>query len=683
MLRGWIASALFLLSTTTFATEPNTLVTGLKNPESVAIGPQGRVYVTVIGEFDKDGDGAIVRIEDGKVVPFVSGLNDPKGLAAFQRWLFVTDKDRVLRIDEQGKTHLVAGPAHFPVKPRFLNDIHVDPESGVMYVSDSGDLQGQGGAVYRITPQGKVSVVVNKEKMPELHTPNGLALDSQVHLLLADFGTGILYRIHLLNGKIEKLHEGFGGADGLVFDHHGQLFVTDWKNGKVWGIARPDSQPVLLADHLKAAADCCYDPQRGAILVPDMTTGDVVAIPAKVPGFEVDSTPLPLETEVAFPNLKWTGWQGETETGQVVPLRPIVLTHAGDGSHRVFVATQHGVIHVFPNDPAATQTAIFLDIQDRVRYSDDQNEEGFLGLAFHPKFKENGEFFVFYTPKKERMVNVVSRFRVRKDDPTRGDPDSEEVVLRFKKPFWNHDGGTILFGPDGYLYITHGDGGAANDPFDNGQKTDSLLGKILRIDVDSREGLSKEKNYAIPKDNPFVDRPGYAPEIWALGLRNVWRMAFDRGTGRLWAGDVGQNLWEEINLIEKGGNYGWNRREGLHPFGGKGTGPRPEFIDPIWEYHHDLGKSITGGGVYRGKRLPELEGHYLYADYVSGKIWALLYDETKRRVVANRPIRDRGLPILSFGEDEAGDMYLLTTTTSGQGIYRFTRSGANSGSGGR
>lgn len=656
------------------ASEPrHRLIDGLKNPESAAIGPGGQVYVTVIGEFDKDGDGAIVRLEKDRAVPFVSGLNDPKGLAAFQQWLFVTDKDRVLRVDREGRVAVVAGPDAFPTPPRFLNDIHVDPESGLMYVSDSGDLQGNGGAVYRITPQGKVSIVVNKEKFAELHTPNGLALDSQVHLLLADFGTGCLYRIHLTNGEIEKLAEGLGGADGVVFDHFGRLFLTDWKSGKVWGIPRPGMKPILVGEGLKAAADLCYDPTRQALLVPDMTAGTLVTVPTTIPGYEVDLSPLPLETEVAFPQLKWTGWQGETDTGKPNPLRPIVLTHAGDGSHRVFVATQHGVIHVFSNDPQARETRIFLDLQDRVRYSDDQNEEGFLGLAFHPKFRENGEFFVFYTPSKERLVNLVSRFRVRKDDPTRGDPDSEEVILRIKKPFWNHDGGTILFGPDGYLYITHGDGGAANDPFDNGQKTDSLLGKILRIDVDSPQRISRDKNYAVPKDNPFIDRPNYSPEIWALGLRNVWRMAFDRATGQLWAGDVGQNLWEEINLIQKGGNYGWNRREGLHPFGPKGTGPKPDFIDPIWEYHHDVGKSITGGVVYRGKRLPELDGHYLYADYVSGKIWALLYDSRQGRVVANRPIKDRGLPILSFGEDEAGDVYLLTTTTTGQGIYRFKR----------
>ena len=165
------------------------------------------------------------------------------------------------------------------------------------------------------------------------------------------------------------------------------------------------------------------------------------------------------------------------------------------------------------------------------------------------------------------------------------------------------------------------------------------------------------------------------PEIWAYGLRNVWRMAFDRQTGRLWAADVGQNLYEEIDILTAGGNFGWNRREGLHPFGAKGSGPRPEFIEPIWEYHHDIGKSITGGLVYRGTRLPELNGAYIYGDYVSGKIWALRYSDARNRVIANQPIRDRNVPIMSFGEDEKGEIYYMTYTTSGRGVYWFVRAG--------
>ncbi|MCI0379242.1 MAG: PQQ-dependent sugar dehydrogenase, partial [Gemmataceae bacterium] len=300
------------------------------------------------------------------------------------------------------------------------------------------------------------------------------------------------------------------------------------------------------------------------------------------------------------------------------------------------------------------------------------NEEGFLGLAFHPKYKETGEFFVFYTIKKapKKHTNILSRFRVSRDDPDRADPASEEVLMRIERPFWNHDGGTICFGPDGYLYVTLGDGGAANDPYNNGQNLKSLLGKVLRIDVDRKDA---GMNYAIPKDNPFIQDKGARPETWAYGLRNIWRMAFDKKTGKLWAGEVGQNLYEEINIIERGGNYGWKLRESYHPFMDAGVGVRKDLIDPIWEYHHDVGKSITGGCVYRGKRLPELDGAYLYADYVTAKIWALWYDEGKKRVTANRAIADRRLPILSFGEDETGDVYLMTYSISGQGIFRFAR----------
>ncbi|HEV3237019.1 MAG TPA: PQQ-dependent sugar dehydrogenase, partial [Gemmataceae bacterium] len=246
----------------------------------------------------------------------------------------------------------------------------------------------------------------------------------------------------------------------------------------------------------------------------------------------------------------------------------------------------------------------------------------------------------------------------------------EEVLLTIKKPFWNHDGGTLCFGPDGYLYFTHGDGGLANDPFNNGQNLNSLLGKVLRIDVDHKD---KDLPYAIPKDNPFVNKKDARPEVWAYGLRNVWRMAFDKKTGKLWASDVGQNLYEEIDILVSGGNYGWNLREGLHPFGDKGVGPRKDLIEPIWEYHHDIGKSLTGGCVYHGPRLKELDGAYLYADYVSGKIWALRYDDAKKRVVANQPIRDPKAAVMSFGEDEKGEVYFMTYSATGKGIYWFVK----------
>lgn len=390
---------------------------------------------------------------------------------------------------------------------------------------------------------------------------------------------------------------------------------------------------------------------------------------------ELDTRPLPLAIEVAFPNVKWPLWQSAEETGVIDPLRPILLTHAGDGSNRVFVPSQQGVIYVLPNDQQASTAAVFLDIRSKVAYDDKTNEEGFLGLAFHPQYRENGQFFVYYTNKHKPHQNVIARYRTTSGDPNRADPASEEILLVLDKPFWNHDGGTIVFGPDGYLYVAVGDGGLANDPYGNGQKLATLLGKILRIDIDKKQD---GRAYAIPADNPFAGQPRARGEIWAYGLRNVWRMAFDPQTKLLWAGDVGQDAWEEIDLIQRGGNYGWNVREGIHPFVKKGNKPpardkKPQgMIDPIFEYHHDVGKSITGGFVYRGKQVPELEGAYLYADYVSGKLWALWYDTAAKRVTANREIPlPKSIPVMSFGEDEQREAYFTTYSAEGQGLFRI------------
>ena len=381
----------------------------------------------------------------------------------------------------------------------------------------------------------------------------------------------------------------------------------------------------------------------------------------------VADTPLAVSTERAFPNLEFK--------------RPIVVTHAGDGSNRVFVAEQEGIIKVFSNDQETEAATVFLDIEEHVVYADDKNEEGLLGFAFHPKFKQNGEFFVYYTSTEADLLSKISRFRVSKDNPNVADPASEEVILRVPQPYWNHNGGTILFGTDGFLYIALGDGGSGNDPHGHGQNLTTLLGSILRIDVDHK---SDDKNYSIPKDNPFVGKTVPAgprgkmvpvrEEIYAYGLRNVWRMAFDRKTGSLWAGDVGQNLWEEINIIKSGGNYGWNIREAKHWFRPDGNdADRPDLIDPILEYHHSIGKSITGGSVYRGTRVPELVGKYIYADYVSGLLWALEYDEATGEVVANYSLTGDKLPVMSFGEDEKGDIYFTTPFGS---LFRF-RSGVD------
>jgi quinoprotein glucose dehydrogenase len=352
---------------------------------------------------------------------------------------------------------------------------------------------------------------------------------------------------------------------------------------------------------------------------------------------------LDVTAERAFPNLRLN--------------RPIIVTHAGDGSSRLFVASQLGKIHVFPNrqDIKESELKLFIDMEPKVVYHDNMNEEGLLGFAFHPKFKEIGQFFLYYSTTDGDHTTVVSRFRVSKDDPDKADPASEEELLRIAHPYWNHKGGTLAFGPDGFLYIAVGDGGAANDPHGNGQSLKTMLGKLLRIDVDRRD---QGKKYAVPADNPFVKTKGAAPEIWAYGLRNVWRHAFDRETGLLWAGDVGQDIWEEIDIIEKGGNYGWNVREGKHPFGPKGAGPRPDLIDPIWEYHHNVGKSITGGLVYRGSQAPALAGKYLYADYVTNKLWALDYDSERKKVVANYSLHGgENKPVITYGEDEAGEVY--------------------------
>lgn len=387
----------------------------------------------------------------------------------------------------------------------------------------------------------------------------------------------------------------------------------------------------------------------------------------------IDGT-LKVAIKPAFPGLTWEGWESIDDNGKPQEFRPIVLTYAPDGSKRVFVATQQGLVFVISGEGPAARSKVFLDLRDRVTYKDYENEEGLLGLAFDPAYKKTGEFCIYYTAKKlEPHTSIVSKFRVAADDPDRADRKSEVELLRIAKPFWNHTGGTVVYGPDGYLYVGLGDGGSANDPFNNGQDLRNWLGSILRIDPAHREGT---RNYAIPKDNPFINTAGAQPEIYAYGLRNVWRMAFDRETGTLWCADVGQNLWEEIDLIVKGGNYGWNLREGAHTFGAKGTGPRADLIEPIWEYDHQVGSSITGGVVYRGKQVPELVGKYLYADYVTGKLWALRYDEKARKVVSNEAIPSEKMPVISFGEDEEGEVYFTIVTPDGKGIFRFAKGGS-------
>ncbi len=327
--------------------------------------------------------------------------------------------------------------------------------------------------------------------------------------------------------------------------------------------------------------------------------------------------------------------------------KPTYLTHAGDGSGRLFITEQVGRIRVVVNGQLLERP--FLDISSIV--GSRASEQGLLSVAFHPRYTSNGHFFVNYIDV--RGDTVVARYTVSAD-PNVADPESGAVLLTIDQPYANHNGGQLQFGPDGYLYIGMGDGGSAGDPQNNGQRLDTLLGKLLRIDVDSTFP------YGIPPDNPFRNRNDAKPEIWAYGLRNPWRFSFDRATGDLYIADVGQNAYEEVDFqpaTSRGGeNYGWNFMEGNHPYGGRSN--RPEFTPPVAEYSHaEGGCSVTGGYVYRGARLPALTGIYLFGDYCTGLTWTLYRsapDRWERRLFLRTNLR-----ISSFGEDEFGELYVL------------------------
>lgn len=333
--------------------------------------------------------------------------------------------------------------------------------------------------------------------------------------------------------------------------------------------------------------------------------------------------------------------------------RPLYLTHAGDGSGRLFILEKPGRIRIFDADQL--QERPFLDITDRVGSS--SNEQGLLGLAFAPDYETSGLFWVNYTDRSGDTT--IARYRVSAD-PNIADPDSEFMVMKIEQPAPNHNGGMLTFGPDGYLWIGTGDGGAANDRFQNGQNPVSLLGKMLRIDVTN--DLSQP--YTIPPDNPWVatDWNGVdvLDEIWAVGLRNPWRFNFDRRTGDLWIADVGQNQWEEVNRTEAsetgGLNYGWPIMEATHCFGGDNCNDAG-LETPILEYDHDGRCSITGGYVYRGQAYPAISGVYFYADYCSGEVWAAVPD--KKGVWRSDVLLQTNRLITSFGEDESGELYIV------------------------
>jgi glucose/arabinose dehydrogenase len=364
-----------------------------------------------------------------------------------------------------------------------------------------------------------------------------------------------------------------------------------------------------------------------------------------------------MQMKVAFPKLSFN--------------RPLWLEEAPDDSKRLFVLEQAGRILTFSKDPQCSDSKVFLDISDRKPHAG--NEEGLLGFAFHPDFKQNHKFYIYYTQQDPKR-SVLSEFTVSANDPQKADLASERIIMQTPMVYGNHNGGTLIFGKDGYLYISVGDGGLGGDPHNFGQSTRFLYGKILRIDVNSKTG---HLEYGIPKDNPFIGKSdkGLRAEVYAYGLRNPWRMSFDRETGELWAGDVGQDKFEEVDIIVKGGNYGWSVREGFHAF--KDPVDRlkdqsTKLIDPIIEYAHNLalqkeskfpdhgiGLSITGGYVYRGKKLPELKGAYLYADFVQGTVWGLKYNSGQLTADSQLTKPNPARAISSFGEDRDGEVYLL------------------------
>jgi glucose/arabinose dehydrogenase len=382
--------------------------------------------------------------------------------------------------------------------------------------------------------------------------------------------------------------------------------------------------------------------------------------------------------------------------------RPLWMSEAPDGSGRFFIVYQVGKILIVKKGSDGSQAKEFLNIVDRHPYFG--NEDGLLSIAFHPGFKTNGLFYIYYTlqntPEEVKQFqdgrptsfpyrSIVSEFKVSATDPDQADMTSERILLTVPEPFWNHKGGELAFGPDGYLYLGLGDGGAGNDPFGNGQNTATLLAKMLRIDVNTRSTVGwgryqYDLAYGIPADNPFAGEPdmayGVRKEIYAYGLRNPWRYSWDAKTGALWVGDVGQDLWEEVDLVTKGGDYGWSIREGAHHFKPGPAGA--QLIDPVMEYthrtnlqreglfpDHGIGLCIIGGYVYRGKEYPALDGVYVYADYSLGTIWGFRYDYDAHKVTGEGTLLQQPKNITSFAEDLAGEIYALT---QGGQIYQVT-----------
>ncbi len=345
------------------------------------------------------------------------------------------------------------------------------------------------------------------------------------------------------------------------------------------------------------------------------------------------------------------------------PTRPTHLAEAPDESGRIFVSEQSGRILELTGDPTSATGSERLVLDIRLLVTGRANEEGLLGFALHPKFGENGKIFVYYSATGPRR-SIISEFTFQPDGLI--DPGSERKVLEVLQPQSNHNGGMLAFGPDGFLYISLGDGGGAGDQANNAQNTSVVLGSILRINIDT-----PGRAYSVPGDNPFATGQatglgGGLPEIWAYGLRNPWRFSFDMETGELWAGDVGQNRVEEIDLIVRGGNYGWRLKEGTDCFHPSSGCDQDDFVEPVVSYSHSFGCSVSGGYVYRGSRLPSLHGAYVYGDFCSGIIWGLRH--VNGSVQEQMVIAETSSSIPAFGQTLDGEVYVLTYSP---GIFRF------------
>ncbi|HXI80418.1 MAG TPA: PQQ-dependent sugar dehydrogenase [Verrucomicrobiae bacterium] len=384
------------------------------------------------------------------------------------------------------------------------------------------------------------------------------------------------------------------------------------------------------------------------------TPSPIGTAPVATPGSSTAIGPsVPPSGSAAAPDLEHLAVGFDQVVGGLV--NPLAVGNAGDGTGRLFVAQQGGQIRIVRGGDLIGPP--FLDISDRITTG---GERGLLGVAFHPGYPKDPRVFVDYTDTNGDTR--VSSFHVDPANPDRLDPSTEQRIVFVAQPFANHNGGALAFGPDGFLYISLGDGGSGGDPLGNGQSLKTLLAKILRIDVDTTTG---DRAYGIPPGNPYADgSDGRRPEIWLTGLRNPWRMSFDRRTGDLWIGDVGQNAWEEVDVQRAGApggtNFGWNRMEGSHCYKPATDCQDPDLTLPVAEYGHDQGCTVIGGDVDRGTAQPLLAGVYLFADYCSGRVWAI--DPSVDGARSPTLVADTDHAFSAFGEDEAGELYAVDLT---------------------